>query len=120
MMNKNDLQELGVDKLGHRLRIHKEIEKLKQKVNLTESPPASKSNLADLYIRGITTWTTIEVTSWLSDLGISDYNSVLTKARISGLKLTKCTKSDLQSLGITKLGHRLRILKSVKMLMRNR
>eukprot|EP01121_Diplochlamys_sp_Union-15-3_P009811 TRINITY_DN2692_c0_g1_i3.p1 TRINITY_DN2692_c0_g1~~TRINITY_DN2692_c0_g1_i3.p1 ORF type:complete len:501 (-),score=75.39 TRINITY_DN2692_c0_g1_i3:31-1533(-) len=112
-MTKSDLQELGIDKLGLRIKIHKEIETLRTQSNL-HAPAAV--GLAELYMKGISSWGPNDVASWLENIELGEYSEHFIKAKVQGANLINFTKKELSELGIIKLGHRIRILKAIKVL----
>ena len=61
-------------------------------------------------------WTTADVCKWLNDLGLSNYTDIFAENEIVGSHLPELSKEDLQELGVTRVGHRLTIERSLKKL----
>lgn len=61
-------------------------------------------------------WNTDDVCKWLNGLGLSSYTQVFAENEIDGSHLPDLSKEDLQELGVTRVGHRLTIERSLKKL----
>ena len=59
-------------------------------------------------------WSTNDVCDWLDSLFMPEYKPAFVQAEIDGLKLASLTKSELESLGVIRVGHMLNIEKSLK------
>lgn len=60
--------------------------------------------------KNISDWDSNDVTEWLTSINMGEYNSILINNDITGASLKTITDGELLSLGITKLGHRKKIL----------
>ena len=61
-------------------------------------------------------WTVDDVCNWLRNLGLGTYAQVFAENEIEGGHLPDLGKEDLLELGVTRVGHRLTIEKSLKKL----
>ena len=59
-------------------------------------------------------WTTTDVCDWLDSLFMPEYKPAFVQNEIDGFKLASITKSELESLGVIRVGHMLNIEKSLK------
>jgi hypothetical protein len=64
----------------------------------------------------VSSWSSIDVCEWLTENGFGQYASQFTENEIIGEHLTGLTKDDLQELGVTKMGHRISIMKLIERL----
>eukprot|EP00794_Sanderia_malayensis_P011142 gene11142-12314_t len=64
----------------------------------------------------VTEWGTTEVRLWLDAIGCGEYKDIFSQHDIRGPELLALEKSDLQELGIAKMGHVKRILEKLKQL----
>ena len=65
-------------------------------------------------------WTVADVFEWLTFAQLSDYSGSFRANEISGPLLLEITLDDLDYMGVTKLGHRKTILKSIEDLRKNK
>lgn len=61
----------------------------------------------------ISTWSCTDVCDWLTENGYEQYATSFQENEIEGDHLTKLTREDLTELGVTKLGHKIGILKLI-------
>ncbi len=61
-------------------------------------------------------WTVMDVGVWLDWLGMSEYRAEFMKNAVSGAELRELDVDDFISLGVTKVGHRKKLEKRIKML----
>ncbi len=61
-------------------------------------------------------WTVMDVGVWLDWLGMSEYRAEFMKNAVSGAELKELDVDDFISLGVTKVGHRKKLEKRIKML----
>lgn len=59
-------------------------------------------------------WTVHDVCDWLDSLFLPEYKQAFIQADVDGLKLAGLTKSELESLGVIRVGHMLNIERSLK------
>lgn len=64
----------------------------------------------------VSTWSCIDVCEWLSENGFGQYAPQFTDNEIIGEHLTGLTKDDLKELGVTRMGHRISIMKLIERL----
>lgn len=64
-------------------------------------------------------WSVKDVGTWLNAIGLGAYGKIFAKNEIGGEELLDLTESEVTSLGITKLGHRKKIMSSIKSLQEN-
>jgi class 3 adenylate cyclase len=57
--------------------------------------------------------TAVDVASWLRDLGLERYEATFRENDLDAKLLPNLTADDLKELGITSLGHRLRLLEAI-------
>ena len=61
-------------------------------------------------------WTVEDVGNWLDNLGMGMYGQVFMENEIDGSHLPDLGKEELQELGVTRVGHRLTLERSLKKL----
>ena len=73
------------------------------------------SDLADdaYKTRPVESWSTKDVSAWLTELGLEQYVDSFLDNEISGDHLSEMTKDDLRELGVARLGHRLTIVNAL-------
>ena len=59
-------------------------------------------------------WTMVDVCDWLDSLFLPEYKPAFIQAEVDGLKLAGLTKSELEALGVIRVGHMLNIERSLK------
>jgi len=59
-------------------------------------------------------WNTCEVLVWLDFIGLPEHKQTFKKNAITGIDLFELDRDDLESMGINKVGHRLKILSRIK------
>ena len=59
-------------------------------------------------------WTIHDVCDWLDSLFLPEYKPAFVQAEVDGLKLAGLTKSELEALGVIRVGHMLNIERSLK------
>ena len=59
-------------------------------------------------------WTITDVCDWLDSLFLPEYKPAFIQAEVDGLKLAGLTKSELEALGVIRVGHMLNIERSLK------
>ena len=59
-------------------------------------------------------WTIGDVCDWLDSLFLPEYKPAFIQAEVDGLKLAGLTKSELEGLGVIRVGHMLNIERSLK------
>ncbi len=59
-------------------------------------------------------WTVVDVCDWLDSLFMPEYKAAFIDNDVDGLKLASLTKSELESLGVIRIGHTMNIEKSLK------
>lgn len=62
-------------------------------------------------------WTTDDIVAWLKTLGLSEHSRKFQQFRINGAHLLSFDRSFLTQLGVTRIGHRQLIERSLKSLM---
>ena len=62
----------------------------------------------------------IDIASWLADLGLSQYNEIFQAQGFDGQGLASLEDAELRELGITAMGHRKTILREAAKLVVNR
>ena len=62
----------------------------------------------------VTTWSCVDVCDWLRDNGWGQYAINFQENEIEGEHLATLTKDDLAELGVTKIGHKLSIMKLIE------
>jgi len=65
-------------------------------------------------IKDINDWTTYDVCEWLIANGLDDIVEYISKNAINGMVLKNLTDKELIEIGITKIGHRKKILATLK------
>lgn len=61
-------------------------------------------------------WTCLDVLDWLDSLGLPQYRISFAKASVDGSKLVNMSRNDFLNLGVTQVGHRMSLERSVKKL----
>jgi len=61
----------------------------------------------------MTTWSILDVSDWLASLELNDYILAFSSNEISGAELKSLSDADLNSMGVTKIGHRKKILTAI-------
>lgn len=59
-------------------------------------------------------WTSEDVGQWLENLSLSEYKDSFIRNEIRGMELLHLDKTDIQDLGVTKVGHLKRIQQGIK------
>lgn len=59
-------------------------------------------------------WTIVDVCDWLDSLFLPEYKPAFIQSEVDGLKLAGLTKSELEGLGVIRVGHMLNIERSLK------
>ena len=59
-------------------------------------------------------WSTTDVCDWLDSLFMPEYKPAFLQNEVDGFKLASITKSELEVLGVIRVGHMLNIEKSLK------
>ena len=59
-------------------------------------------------------WTTVDVCDWLDSLFMPEYKPAFIQNEIDGFKLASITKSELETMGVIRVGHMMNIEKSLK------
>jgi len=62
----------------------------------------------------VITWSCVDVGDWLTDNGFGLYAENFQENEIEGQHLATLTKEDLGDLGVTKIGHKLSIMKLIE------
>eukprot|EP00824_Muranothrix_gubernata_P001639 TRINITY_DN11925_c0_g1_i1.p1 TRINITY_DN11925_c0_g1~~TRINITY_DN11925_c0_g1_i1.p1 ORF type:complete len:213 (-),score=45.24 TRINITY_DN11925_c0_g1_i1:61-660(-) len=62
----------------------------------------------------VVSWGTQEVGEWLETMGLGQYRGAFTENNVTGTELVLLEKDDLKDLGMASVGHRLKLLDSVK------
>ena len=62
----------------------------------------------------VTTWSSVDVCDWLRDNGWGQYAMNFQENEIEGVHLATLTKDDLADLGVTKIGHKLSIMRLIE------
>lgn len=58
-------------------------------------------------------WDNYQVLTWLDNIGMGEYSNIFKKEEITGFSLTELSESHLKELNIDKMGHRIKIIKSI-------
>jgi hypothetical protein len=66
------------------------------------------------YYKNPVTWSPDDVSVWLGDNGFSQYISVFLSNKVSGESIFSLNINDLEEIGVSTLGHRIKILKKIK------
>ncbi|ESP03122.1 hypothetical protein LOTGIDRAFT_171725 [Lottia gigantea] len=83
-------------------------------------PPQFSSNdnkpkpLRPYQTKGVDTWLCTDVLDWLESLGMTQYKSSFAKNCIDGPKLLMLGRNDYIQLGVTQVGHRMNLERSIK------
>ena len=78
---------------------------------------AKTNDVTALNQKPVTDWTVDDVSCWLRGLGLTTYIQIFAENEIEGSHLPDLGKDDLLELGVTRVGHRLTIEKSLKKLL---
>ena len=92
-----------------------DVTKLSSNSKLVEPPKTTKSGTAAS--KPVVDWNIDEVCAWLRSLGLDNYVQVFAENEIIGSHLPDLGKEDLLELGVTRVGHRMTIEKSLKKLL---
>ncbi|XP_074657452.1 uncharacterized protein LOC141910635 isoform X2 [Tubulanus polymorphus] len=80
---------------------------------LSKSDP-TPSYTKPFRVRPIRAWTTADVCDWLDSLFLSEYNHLFTSNSIDGNHLAEMTRNDFMDIGVTRVGHRMNMERSIK------
>jgi len=69
---------------------------------------------SDFRGRSLLEWSEIDVSNWLDSLFMPEYKGAFLDSGVTGARLTTLDNRDWERLGVTKITHRLNILKSIK------
>jgi hypothetical protein len=61
-------------------------------------------------------WTINECSAWLESIELGELREYFVENSVEGAELLDLTEDDMKSMGITKLGHRKKLLKKIAML----
>ena len=106
LINANDVMSKSMDYTGFYGTMTK-----KQSQQLSQQSANSKSGFRTKPLMG---WTTHDVCDWLDSLFLPEYKPAFIQAEVDGLKLAGLTKSELEALGVIRVGHMLNIERSLK------
>ena len=71
-------------------------------------------NFKKTYYKNPVTWSPEDVSIWLTDNGFSQYVSAFLSNKVSGESIFSLNINDLEEIGVSTLGHRIKMLKKVK------
>ncbi|GFR66610.1 SH3 and multiple ankyrin repeat domains protein 3 [Elysia marginata] len=83
--------------------------------NANESKSLDK-NLRPFVDKSVGTWSCLDVLDWLDSLGLPQYRTSFAKAHVDGSKLLDMGRTEFIALGVTQVGHRMNLERSVKKL----
>ncbi|KAH9525332.1 hypothetical protein Btru_001069 [Bulinus truncatus] len=83
--------------------------------NANESQTLDK-NSKPFAMKSVSTWSCLDVLDWLDSLGLPQYRVSFAKACIDGTKLIEMGRNEFINLGVTQVGHRMNLERSVKKL----
>ncbi|KAK0056670.1 SH3 and multiple ankyrin repeat domains protein 1-like isoform X3 [Biomphalaria pfeifferi] len=83
--------------------------------NANESQTLDK-NSKPFATKSVSTWSCLDVLDWLDSLGLPQYRVSFAKACIDGTKLVDMGRNEFINLGVTQVGHRMNLERSVKKL----
>ena len=75
---------------------------------------SKKSNQKGFRGKPLMGWNINDVCDWLDSLFLPEYKPAFVQAEVDGLKLAGLTKSELEALGVIRVGHMLNIERSLK------
>ena len=104
LINANDVMSKSMDYTGFYGTMTK-----KQSQQLSQS-----ANSKGFRTKPLMGWTTHDVCDWLDSLFLPEYKPAFIQAEVDGLKLAGLTKSELEALGVIRVGHMLNIERSLK------
>ena len=83
--------------------------------NANESKSLDKNSrpFAD---KSVGAWSCLDVLDWLDSLGLPQYRTSFAKAKVDGAKLLDMGRTEFIALGVTQVGHRMNLERSVKKL----
>lgn len=83
----------------------------------TKSPRKAKSlDSQRLDPRNVEKWSNNDVSLWLTQIGMQEYKTIFHNNRIDGFSLVELTEDHLKEMNVTKLGHRITIIKRIQIL----
>ncbi|VBB26186.1 unnamed protein product [Acanthocheilonema viteae] len=83
-----------------------------------ESSNHANSSISNNFVdKQVANWTTDDIVAWLKTLGLSEHSRKFQQFQISGAHLLSFDRSLLTQLGVTRIGHRQLIERSLKSLM---
>lgn len=75
-------------------------------------PPSFSDNGQDT--QGVASWSCLDVLAWLDSLSLPQYRVSFAKAQVDGAKLVNMGRTEFIALGVTQVGHRMNLERSVK------
>ena len=79
-----------------------------------QSSSSSQQHQKEFRTKPLIGWSTTDVCDWLDSLFMPEYKPAFLQNEIDGFKLASITKSELEILGVIRVGHMLNIEKSLK------
>ena len=83
--------------------------------NANESKSLDK-NSRPFVDKSVGAWSCLDVLDWLDSLGLPQYRTSFAKAHVDGSKLLDMGRTEFIALGVTQVGHRMNLERSVKKL----
>ncbi|KAL6050446.1 hypothetical protein QOT17_019828 [Balamuthia mandrillaris] len=127
-LDNRKLLSLGIDNLVDRKKLLKEIQALvaaysSSKLSLPGSFSPSSSLSSELEAMDDTWkskspiyWSAEEVCLWLRSIELEDYQMIFLENSVTGMELMDLENDDLITLHVTRLGHRKRLMKHIRLL----
>ena len=84
-----------------------------QFLELDANANLSKSSFTS---RPVATWSCGDVCSWLDSLGLTQYRDTFANGKVTGKQLVNMGRNEFIALGVTQVGHRMNLERSVKKL----
>ena len=117
LLSEDTMTQIGIKKVGHRMKIMKEVQKLR----VNEQDALSVVSHSDDEYKGnaieAANGNDVTVKNWLESCKMGQYLSVFEANGIEDLRICRLlTMLDLTAMGIDKLGHRVHILDEVQKL----
>ena len=77
-------------------------------------PHLNKTAIKPFESKAVDTWQCLDVLDWLDSLGMNQYKTSFQQRCIDGKKLAGLTRNDYIQLGVTQVGHRMNLERSIK------
>ena len=77
---------------------------------------SSDRNVKGFAVKSVASWSCMDVLDWLESLGLPQYRVTFAKAGVDGSKLVVMGRNEFINLGVSQVGHRMNLERSVKKL----